>query len=400
MATDGSNFFVVWQDGRTAGQSDNIYGVQVTSSGVVTTADGFEIATQGNAEILPDLVNLGPGSYAVSWNQVITAGGVATPANHDVLVRRVNADGPDTPAAISVAAGTVHQTGAVTAGPGHAHYAWTTPSPNGSDVVATRSNAVPTSVLSGTLVTRADNAQTLPSVGFDGTQFLVAWSDNRIAQNARDIYGVRVTPAGAKLDAQAIRITADAFDERSARVTGGADGFLVAYERAVTFNDVHVRYALVNRDGGVALSGDSVHPAAQARRKLVAATFDGTQHLVTFDESSALRMSRVLADGTVLDNGGVTLLNHQRTRADADLTTAGARSRLAAIAGGSPELATTTHVDSSAAPVASGYREHTDAGVVQSVAVATDGLDFLVVWHDVTNAQLLAQRALSDGGAF
>ena len=52
----------------------------------------------------------------------------------------------------------------------------------------------------GIAISTAANDQIAPSVAFDGTNYLVAWQDGRPGVNIYDIYGARVSQAGAVLD--------------------------------------------------------------------------------------------------------------------------------------------------------------------------------------------------------
>jgi hypothetical protein len=107
-----------------------------------------------------------------------------------------------------------------------------------------------------------------PVVAFDGTNYFVAWTDGRRGQaqyGMYDIYGARVTPAGAVLDASGIAVDAGGTQRRtyqSIAYTGSE--YLIAWSDYAYGNggSVGVRLARMAPDGsvttpagGLALSG-------------------------------------------------------------------------------------------------------------------------------------------------
>ena len=102
-----------------------------------------------------------------------------------------------------------------------------------------------------------------PGVAFDGTNYLVVWTDYR--EGGPKVYGARVSPGGTVLD---------------------QDGFAIS--------------------------------AAGGSEPAVA--FDGTNYLVVWSNQDSIIGARVDPGGTVLDPGGITIStrpNHLQYRADA-----------------------------------------------------------------------------------
>ena len=140
MAFDGTNHLVVWADGRSGATSD-IYGARVSQSGAVLDPTGIAISTAPNHQFSPNAAFDGS-NYLVVWEDIRSG-------TFDIYASRVS------------------QAGAVLDPAGIA-------------------------------ISTAENAQSSPSVAFDGGNYLVAWVDNRSLD--RDIYGARVSQEGAVLD--------------------------------------------------------------------------------------------------------------------------------------------------------------------------------------------------------
>lgn len=68
-----------------------------------------------------------------------------------------------------------------------------------------------------------------PDVAWDGTNFLVVWSDDR-SMISPDIYGIRIAPSGEILDGTAIQVSSETDMELVPSVTYNGLNYLVAWE--------------------------------------------------------------------------------------------------------------------------------------------------------------------------
>jgi hypothetical protein len=209
VASDGTNFLVVWTDNRNygiAGNYNDIYGQRVDGSGTLLGAN-FPISPLPRYQAFA-AIGYGGGRYLVTW--------------FDSPDSNYTGSDIDLYAALVDSAGTVTSQFPISTAPGQQAF-W---NPNG--------------------------------ISFDGTNFLVVWQDQRSGHG--EIYGNRVTPAGALLDGDA--------------ATGG---FLIA-------------------TGDNAGSGSPKGPQA---------VFDGANWLVAW--GAGIRGARVSPAGEVLDPAGIRL---------------------------------------------------------------------------------------------
>jgi phosphoribosylformylglycinamidine (FGAM) synthase PurS component len=151
-------------------------------------------------------------------------------------------------------------------------------------------------------------AESIPSVAFDGSNFLVVWQDYRNADSTPDIYGARVTPSGTVLDPNGFVISQAAGSQRFQDVAFGDSNFLVVWG-AQSGGDA-IRGARVSPQGVVLdPNGIAISPATNAQYR-PAVSFDGTNFLVVWDDwrsGGDVCGVRVSQAGVVLDSAVIPI---------------------------------------------------------------------------------------------
>lgn len=174
VAFGDTNFFVVWEDYRTA-TNCNIYGARVTQNGTVLEPTGIAISTASNAQVCPDLAFDGT-NFLVVWEDYRNNSSVS-----DIYATRVS------------------QTGTVL-------------NP------------------SGIAISTASGSQFTPAIAFGGTNYLVVWLDLR--NGAYDIYGARISPSGTVLDPSGIPICTNISSQMAPAVAFDGVNYVVLWQDA------------------------------------------------------------------------------------------------------------------------------------------------------------------------
>jgi len=306
VAFDGANYLVVWEDERS-GPAADIYGARVSTAGSVLDPAGIVVSPadlwQGAPSVAFDGTN-----YLIAWDDLRGS------ASTDVYAARLSRDGVllDPTGLVVSGAANAQTTPALACDGTNCLAVWKdVRSITSADIYGARigpSGVVLDSI--GIAVTATVNVQYYPAVAFDGTNYLVAWADDR--NGDYDIYGARISEAGAVLDPAALAIsTADG--DQGAPVLGfdGAN-YLVAWEdeRSGNYSDVYC--------ARVAPNGSVLDPAGIAvsskgnLQEAPAVAFDGANHLVVwqdFRDASNYKIygARVTPAGSVLDTAGIPI---------------------------------------------------------------------------------------------
>jgi len=265
VASNGSGFYVVWVDSRSF--TSSIYGTPVTSSGVVSypngkqlvanvsappalasdganyalvvdgvraypfaadgtllLAGGFAVSSSGGA---PSVIYVSP-RYWITWSEATTV------TNIDVWVRSMTSAGAMGSAVrVTGAAGNQNSPAIAFDGSGFL-VAWSDSRDGDWNIYGSRLS--PDGVVGdpfGIAITKATGDQLRPRLIFDGFEYLAAWHDGRGSDV--DIYATRLNTAGVVLDPTGIVLANGAGDEQDMKLVAGANGeALLAYKRYST----------------------------------------------------------------------------------------------------------------------------------------------------------------------
>lgn len=291
-ASGGSNSLVVWSDGRS-GVAD-IYGARFTPDGVVLDPAGIVISTAANRQKSPAVASDGR-DYLVVWAD-------QRQDTSDIYATRVTAEGGVLdPAGIPVSAVYGFQgEPAVTFDGTNYLVVWT----DGADIfgarVARDGTVVDTSALALVVET---GLQTAPAVASDGANVLVVWADTR-NDALGDIYATRITPEGAVLDSAGFAVSAASNVQSNPGVAFGSDGALVVWQDMRAATDVDVYGSRITSAGEV-LDPSGIGIAIRTNNQWYPkVAFDGTKYLVVWVDAGGhanIFGGRVGTDGTVQD---------------------------------------------------------------------------------------------------
>jgi hypothetical protein len=246
-AFDGTNYLVVWEDFRTS--KSDIYGAIVRSSPINPNPTLIAISTVTSSQNYPD-VAFGDSIYLVVWQD-------DRDDKSDIYGARIKQNGEIL-------------------------------DPYGFQISAT------------------DFGQEFPKVAFDGTNFLVVWTDARNIPN-RDIYAARVTQDGNVLDPNGIEVYTGT--NSSPEVAFDGNNYLIVWE-----NDYSEIYgSLINTSGTVLEPGglQISEMASYVHAHSPNIAFDGTNYLVIWSDSrngnDDIYCARVTPSGTVLDSTDIPI---------------------------------------------------------------------------------------------
>jgi len=249
VASDASGYLVVWCDHRNDPDYD-IYGARVDPAGVVLDSTGIAISTAAGYQLDPSVAFDGS-NYLVVWSEDRN-----DPFN-DIYGARVDP------------AGTVLDTG-------------------------------------GIAISTAAEYQVDPSVAFDGSNYLVVWSDNR-NDTDYDIYGARVDPAGAVLDTAGIAISTETSYQTNPVLAFDGTNYLVVWEYRNIYG------ARIDPAGNVLDPDGIVISDAEKSQYNVSVAYDGSNYLVVWQDDRDFQYrpeiygARVNPSGMVLDADGLAL---------------------------------------------------------------------------------------------
>jgi hypothetical protein len=402
VAFDGTNYLVVWEDGRNG--SRDIYGARVAVDGSVLDAVSIQVNTWSYDQQYPAVAFDGA-NYLVVWEDNRNG-------SRDVYGARVGVDGAVFDAGgIAISTAAFDQVDLSLAFDGTNYLvAWEDNRNSSRDIYGTRV-AVDGSVLDalGIAISTLAHDEWSASVAFDGTNYMVVRQDDSFG--FADIYGARLAVDGSALDTEAISISTAAYNQRRPGVAYDGTNYMVVWHDGRPGGDPYywdIYGARVTADGALIDTSGIAICAVPLSQKYPVVAFNGTDYVVVWQDdrsgtSSDIYGARVAVDGSLLDPDGVAI------------STASYDQRFPAISfdgtnclvvwedernGGSWDIyGTRVAVDGSVVDP-SGFAVCTVIADQYYPAVAFDGNDYLVVWHDFrasADADIYGARVAVDG---
>ncbi len=352
---DGANFLVVWTDVRDTGPSWHIYGARVSRAGQVLDTAGFAVDQHSGYDDVATATSDGTASLVAWQNFALGVCAARVAADGSVLDSAIVLGPPSvayqSPAAIfdgtdyfvvwtaetpvtAICAGRVSRSGVPLDTPGvcvSAVQAWLenpaaafdgtkyfvtwdddrTGNPDIYGARLTRQMALLDT--QGILISFGANTEHWSSAAFDGTNYLVTWTDDRTGPGA--IFGARVTPSGVDLDPAGIPICTLQFHRDYSSVAFDGTNYLVTWSDGRRGDSADVYAARVSQ-AGIVLDPQGIPIAVGGGQHVLSrVAFNGTNYLLVWADvsdtgvSEAIRGARVSPAGRVLDSAGITVCN-------------------------------------------------------------------------------------------
>jgi hypothetical protein len=237
VAFNGTDYLVVYQR-AVSGTNNDIIGAVVDPTGTVLAGSPFDIDTSVNNDLVPSAASNGT-NFLVAYQRAVNG------INDDIQGAVIDPTGPavtlfgiDTSVSFDDLAPAVASDGV-----NYLVVYEEVASGSDRDIRGAQVDAAGTTVTLFGIDTAINFDDFAPSVAFDGTNYLVAYSET-FTSTDHDIIGARVDPAGAVLSA-GFTIDTSGFDDFNPAVVFGSTDYLVAYEEIFSSTNHDIFGALV-----------------------------------------------------------------------------------------------------------------------------------------------------------
>ena len=294
VSFDGTNYLVVWDAGSYYPR--NIYGARVSQSGILVDSTGIPISTSAGNQIRPSVAFDGT-NFLVEWEDDRNG-------DYDIYAARVTQDGIilDTAGiAISTALDQQDRSSVNFDGTNYL-VVWDDYRNSSPDIYGARVTPAGTILdPAGVLVSSTEGLQWSPKVAFGDTNYLVVWEDDLLGF---DVYGARVTPAGAVLDTQAIIISTAANYQYYPSVAFDGTNYLVLWQDMRKDSDYDIYGMRVDSSGNLLDSTPIAVVTEPDDQRYPAVTFGSAHYLAVWSDGRngyGVSGTRISPSGTVLD---------------------------------------------------------------------------------------------------
>ena len=297
VAFDGASYLVVWSDVRGATGAD-VYAARVSPSGALVDGALITVTAAAGDQLLPEVAFDGT-NYLVVWQNGLSG-------DRNVQGARVSRAGvvlDTTPITIAQSDRKVNP---VVAFDGTNYLVvWEDQRLESSDIYGARVSPAGAVVTAAFLISGAAGQQVQPALACVVGACLATWRDGR--NGGPDVYGARIG-ATAVLDPAGIAISRASSSQGAPAVAGDGTRFLVAWGDSRN-GTADVYGARVDAGGNVLDPGGAPISLAPGAQQAAAIAFEGRWFVVVWEDYRSgtgydVYGARVGADAAVLDPGG------------------------------------------------------------------------------------------------
>ncbi|MBV9952495.1 MAG: hypothetical protein JO291_11130 [Acidimicrobiia bacterium] len=298
VAWSGNESLVVWEDYRN-GNAD-IYATRIDGSGRVLDAGGFPVSRAPGPQTNPSVAWNGS-TFLVAWTDQRSG------APHIYATRVAENKAVSNPNGVAVSSATGEQSlPAVAASGSQFLVVWQDLRNTNVNIYATRVSATGSVAnRSGVAISRAPNKQQRPVVAGSPSGWLVTWDDGR--SGGLDIFSTRVSTTGAVLDPSGVAVTTAAGEQSSPAVAWNGTNYIVVWSDYRSGTSLDVYASRVSPSSGAVLNPSAIAVATgPASQNSPTVSTLGTTALVGWrDDSSSsgpdIRARRLASSGSLLD---------------------------------------------------------------------------------------------------
>jgi len=161
----------------------------------------------------------------------------------------------------------------------------------------------PGGVVLGSFVVATDYAEQYPSVAFDGTNYLAVWQCSR--NDSGDIYGARVSPAGIVLDPSGIAISTAIDSQRLPTVAFDGTDYLVVWQDRRNGPEYDIYGTRVSPSGTVLDPAGIAISTATGNQCAPSVAFDGNNCVIAWEDERSGISSDIY--GAIMNTSGMII---------------------------------------------------------------------------------------------
>jgi len=298
----GGSYLVVWEDYRS--DFGSIFGTRVSSSGIVSDPYGFPVSEGGTSDRMYPAAASDGTDYLVVWEDY-------RDGTSDIYASRMTASGSvlDPEGIVISSSSGCEYSPAVAFGDGEYLVVWSEERQGTASICGARvSMAGEVLDTDGIPISLGSFGKRWPGVVFNGTDYVVVWSDGR--NGSWDIYGCRVSPDGSVFESDGIPISIATGEQCSPAIACDGTNCMVVWEDSREESwDI---YAARVKGNGQVFDPEGIPVSTSTGYQFSPdIVFDGANYVVVWSDQRAgasdIYGARVNPQGSVGDPAGIPI---------------------------------------------------------------------------------------------